>query len=248
MSQVDVGDDSHATIAASPPIVASQSPSNSPSYHQAGGAGSALNHIREHPTPQSIVSTGVAVIARRQTVADSDTTVGWTPNDIPDYTEVTPRQPIDEHSWQQRSMRRQSALLRFRYQVIPWIESNNCRSMFGPAIMSLARDSRIVSDCISACIRSRDKDLDLNTITSAGSTVPSRLLEQLAREDTFSADVGYALLSISSVFCTPPLEWATIASTCEARQAESVLSAGGFELTPEPLKSLLRLQLKVGKW
>ncbi|KAG9950237.1 hypothetical protein KCU85_g3691, partial [Aureobasidium melanogenum] len=117
--------------------------------------------------------------------------------------------------------------------------------MFGPAIMIIARDSKIISDCISACVHPRDESLDTGSTTPAGLTVPSRLLEQLAREDKFIADVGFTLLSISSVFYTPPSEWAFIASTCEARQAESVLPAGGLELPLEPLKSLLRLQLKI---
>ncbi|KAG9584309.1 hypothetical protein KCV04_g10659, partial [Aureobasidium melanogenum] len=116
--------------------------------------------------------------------------------------------------------------------------------MFGPAIMTLARDSNVISDCISTCVQMRDESLHMGSTTSAGLTMPPRLLDQLAREDNFVADVGFALLSIGSMFYTPPSEWAIIASTYEARQAESVLSTGGFELTPEPLKSLLRLQLK----
>ncbi|KAG9714579.1 hypothetical protein KCU73_g16173, partial [Aureobasidium melanogenum] len=117
--------------------------------------------------------------------------------------------------------------------------------MFGPAIMTLARDSKVVSDCISTCVQMRDEGLHMGSTTSAGLIVPSRLLEQLAREDAFIADVGFALLSIGSVFCTPPSGWTIIASAHEARRAESVLSAGEFELTLEPLKSLLRLQLKI---
>lgn len=230
-------------------MTAPQLSSDGISYHQSGGADSSLSHVREHPT-QSIVSTGVAVNAARQSIVNSDTTIGCTPNDTTDevsYAEVTPRQLIDERLRQQRSLKRQSALLRFRYQIVPWIEFNNCRSMFGPSIMTLARDSKIVSDCISACVQGRDETLVQESTTSAGLNVPSRLLEQLACEDAFTADVGFALLSISGVFYTSPSNWAIIASAYEARQAESVLSAGGFELTPEPLKSLLRLQLKVGK-
>jgi hypothetical protein len=144
-------------------------------------------------------------------------------------------------------MNKQSALLRFRYQVVPWIESNNCKSMFGPGIMTLARDSKIVSDCISACVQMRDQSLELGDTMSAGLAIPSRLLDQLARENWYTASVGHALLTISSVFCAPPSEWATIVSTCDARLTESVLSGGEFEPTLEPLKSLLRLLLKVGK-
>ncbi|KAG9659370.1 hypothetical protein KCU64_g3903, partial [Aureobasidium melanogenum] len=117
--------------------------------------------------------------------------------------------------------------------------------MFGPAIMTLARDSKVIADCVSICVQMSDEGLHMGSTTSAGLIVPSRLLEQLAREDAFIADVGFALLSIGSVFCTPLSEWTIIASTYEARQAETVLSTGGLELTPEPLKSLLRLQLKI---
>lgn len=249
-SQVDVGDDSHDPAAASPSVAVPQFSSDRANYHRADGANPSVNHVQEYSTSQSHVSTGVAFTATRQSVTDSDTTIAWTSNDLTDdmsYAEIIPRQAIDEHSWQKRLMKRQSTLLRFRYEVAPWIESNNCRSMFGPAIMIIARDSKIISDCISACVHPRDESLDTGSTTPAGLTVPSRLLEQLAREDKFIADVGFTLLSISSVFYTPPSEWAFIASTCEARQAESVLPAGGLELPLEPLKSLLRLQLKIGK-
>ncbi|KAI4851291.1 hypothetical protein E4T44_02220 [Aureobasidium sp. EXF-8845] len=172
----------------------------------------------------------------------------WISHDLTDdvtCTELTPRQPTDEHSWQQGSMNRQSALLRFRYQVVPWIESNNCKSIFGPAIMTLARDSRIISDCISASVQTKSDNLDVGSTTSVGLSMSPRLLDRLACEDTLTADIGFALLTISSVFYTPPSEWAVIVSTCETRLAESVILGGGFELTPEPLKSLLRLHLKV---
>lgn len=250
VSRTGVDHDFHAVTATSPLATTPQLPINIIDYHQPGGGDLSLSHARELSTPQSIASTAATVIAAGQSVTDSDPTTTWTSNDHMDdlsYAEVTPRQLIDERSWQQRSMNRQSALQRFRYQVVPWIESNNCKSMFGPAIMTLARDSKIVSDCISACVQMRDQSLDFGDTTTAGLAIPSRLLDQLARDNSFTANVGHALLTISSVFCVPPSEWATIVSTCEARLTESVLSGGEFELTLEPLKSLLRLQLKVGK-
>ncbi|KAI4720953.1 hypothetical protein E4T48_02830 [Aureobasidium sp. EXF-10727] len=241
------GDDFNATTAASLSATTTpQSSRDSVNCHRS--AGSSLSHVRDPTTPQSIASTATVVIADRQNVTDGEPTTTWISNDLADdvtYAEATPRQLMDEPSWQQRSMHRQSTLLRFRYHFIPWIESNNCKSMFGPAIMTLARDSKIISDCISACVQLRDESLDLGSTTTAGQSMHSRLLERLAREDTFTVEVGSALLTISSVFYTPPAGWATIASACEARLAEFVLPGGGFELTPEPLKSLLRLQLKV---
>lgn len=219
-------------------------------YHQTDGVNASLNHVQEPSTPQSIASTATTVVAQRQGVFDSDLSTAWTANDCRDhmtYAELTPRHPIDERSYQRHSLNNQHALLHFRYQMVPWIESNNCKSIFGPAIMTLARDSKIVSDCICVCVQMKDKSLDLATTTAAGLTIRSGLLERLAREDAFTADVGSALLSIGSVFYTPPSEWANIASVCETHLPESILSGAGFELTPEPLKSLLRLQLKVGK-
>jgi hypothetical protein len=248
--RTEVDDDFHAVTATSPLATPPQLPIDILDYHQLGGGDTSLSHVREFLTPQSITSTVATVMAAGQSATNSDPTATWTSNDRMDdmsYAEVTPQQPIDERSWQQRSMNKQSALLRFRYQVVPWIESNNCKSMFGPGIMTLARDSKIVSDCISACVQMRDQSLELGDTMSAGLAIPSRLLDQLARENWYTASVGHALLTISSVFCAPPSEWATIVSTCDARLTESVLSGGEFEPTLEPLKSLLRLLLKVGK-
>jgi hypothetical protein len=245
-SQLEPDDDFHAITAASPLVMTPQRSIDTINHLQVDGGDSSLSHMRESSTPQSIASITATTVAR-QSATDNDPNTAWTSNDLPDemtYTDITPRQLIGKRTWQQRSTDRQSALLRFRYQVVPWIESNNCKSMFGPTIMTLVRDSKIISDCISACVRTRDPSHDLSRTESA---VPSRLLERLAREDTFTADVGFVLLTISSVFYTPPSEWAVIAATCEARLGQSVMSSGGFELTPEPLKSLLRLQLKVGK-
>jgi len=245
-SQVDVDDDSQTAAAASP-LMATVDIGN---YHQTEDIDASLNHVQEPSTPQSIASTATTVVAPRQGVFDSDLSTAWTANDFRDdmtYAELTPRHPIDERSCQRHSLNNLHALLHFRYQMVPWIESNSCKSIFGPAIMTLARDRKIMSECISVCVSMKDKSLDLETTTSAGLFIPPRLLERLAREDAFTADVGSALLSIGSVFYTPPSEWANIASVCEAHLPESVLSSAGFELTPEPLKSLLRLQLKVGK-
>jgi hypothetical protein len=230
-------------------VTTPQMPVDIVNYHASDGVLSLMD-VGEPSTPQSMASAAATVTAVEQSVTNSDPMPVWMSNHLTGdvtYTEVTPRQPTDERSWQQRSINRQSALLRFRYQVVPWIESNNCKSIFGPAIMTLARDSRIISDCISACVQTKESNLDGGSSTSVGLPLPPRLLERLACEDTLTANVGFALLTISSVFYTSPSEWAVIASTCEARLAESVISGGGFELTPEPLKSLLRLQLKVGK-
>ncbi|KEQ81865.1 hypothetical protein M438DRAFT_64434 [Aureobasidium pullulans EXF-150] len=241
--------DSNFHAVAAPPLVAtSQLMNDMVNYQEAGGVNSSVSHIEKPSTPQFIASTTATVTAATQNPTDIDPNTAWTSENLAGdmtYAGIIPLGAIDDRSWQQRSMNRRSSLLRFRYQVVPWIESNNCKSMFGPAITSLARDSKIISDCISTCTRLRDDNLDLEHIMSDGLTVPSKLLERLAHEDTFTASVGYSLLAISSVFDTPPSEWATIASTREARLVMSALLSGEFELTMEPLKSLLRLQLKV---
>ena len=248
-SQVDVADDSHAAMAASPSTTTTALQIDIGGHRQTGGFDASLSHVQEPSTPQSITSTASTAGAPGQGVFDSDSTTIWTTIDLRDdvaYAEVTPRYP-EERPGRRRSLSNQSALLHFRYQVLPWIESNNCKSMFGPAIMNLACNSMVVSECISTCVKMRDKSLDMETSTVAGLNVPPRLLERLAREDAFTADVGSTLLSLGSVFYTAPSEWANIASAFQAHLSESVLSCAGIELTPDPLKSLLRLQMKVGK-
>ncbi|KAI5194518.1 hypothetical protein E4T38_09551 [Aureobasidium subglaciale] len=246
-SHVRVDDNVHA-IVASTPMATPSLPDDIISYNEAGGISPFLSHVQKPSTPQSIASTTGTVAVATQSATGIGPNTAWTSNEFADdmtYAQSIPRQTIYERSWQQRSINRQSPMLHFRYHVVPWIESNDCKSLFGPAIMSLARDSKIIFDCISTCMRSRDDNLDLEHITSAGLTAPSGLLERLVHEDPFTTNVGYALLAISSVYNTPPSDWSIIASTREPRLAEAVLSSGGFELTLEPLKSLLRLQLKV---
>jgi hypothetical protein len=249
-SQLELDDGFPTITAPSPLVMIPQQLFVTVNHLQADGVGSSLSHVREPSTPQSIVSTAEMVTTAARRSVDNDPHTAWTSDDLPDdisYPEATPQQLIDKHSWQQRSTNRQSAVLRFRYQVIPWIESNSCKSMFGPTVMTLARDSNLISGCIHACVRTRDQNHDLSSTTSTVLAVRSELLERLTREDTLTAEVGFALLTISSAFYTPPSEWAVIVATCEARLGQSVMSSGGFELTPEPLKTLLRLQLKVGK-
>ena len=140
-----------------------------------------------------------------------------------------------------------SALLRFRYQVSPWIDSNNGRSVFGPAMMTLARGSKVVPDCIFYCMQSRDSSMGSSGATPSSSDARQRLVERLSQEPALEADVGRALLAMSDIFCHPPSDWAARLAPPVRRCAEEISSSRAPVFITEPLKTLLRLHLKIGE-
>jgi len=141
----------------------------------------------------------------------------------------------------------QSALLRFRYQVIPWMDSNNGQSTFGPAMMTLARSSETISDCIAYCMQLRDGDAVVSRAMSPGSNVRQMLLHRLSKEPSFEADVGDALIAVSDIFCTTPSSWASDLAPSVRSCAENISRSQTSGFVAEPLKALLRLHLKIGK-
>jgi hypothetical protein len=143
-----------------------------------------------------------------------------------------------------------SALLRFRYRVVPRIDSNNGRSVFGPAMMTLARSSKAVSDCIFHFMRSRDENMGVPGAAMSGDSddARQRLLDRLSREAPLEADVGHALLAMSDIFCTPPSEWAARLAPSVRHCAEGISKSRVAGFVTEPLKTLLRLHLKIGKF
>jgi hypothetical protein len=74
-----------------------------------------------------------------------------------------------------------------------------------------------------------------------------RLLDRLSREAPLEADVGRALLAMSDVFCIPPSEWAARLAPSVRHCAEGISKSRAAGFVTEPLKTLLRLHLKIGK-
>lgn len=163
------------------------------------------------------------------------------------YEATTPSRWINGNLSQQGSMSARSALLRFRYQVVPWIDSNTCKSTFGPTMMTLARGNRVISDCIIYCMRLRDESGGTAGAEIYDSSTRGRLFDEIAQEGALTSDIGRAILAMSDVFCTPPSEWIKISAPPVRCYGRDVPQSRAFGFVAEPLKTLMRLQLKIGK-
>lgn len=137
-----------------------------------------------------------------------------------------------------------SALLRLRYRLIPWIDGV---STFGLEMMTLAGSSKVISDCVVYCMRSQDDYIGTPGVTSHNTNAHLRLLDRLSVEAPADANIGRALIAISGVFFIPPSGWASDLVPAVRCCAEKISRKGTSDLVTEPLKTLLRLHLKIGK-
>jgi hypothetical protein len=163
------------------------------------------------------------------------------------YEATTPSRWINGNLSQQGSMSARSALLRFRYQVVPWIDSNTCKSTFGPTMMTLARSNRVISNCIIYCMRLRDESGGCVAAETYDASTRARLFDEIAQECVLTADIGRAILAMSDVFCTCPSEWFKISAPPVRCYSVDLPQSRAFGFVTEPLKTLMRLQLKIGK-
>lgn len=232
------------------PSVSSPHASHAASPGQIQGGEHLSGHIS---SPPHAVSSG---FTSRPSVVASDGMVEHvliTPrtsthvDDVLFYGTVTPSRSINGSLSQQRPANMGSALLRFRYDVVPWIDSNNGNSAFGPAMMALARNSTVISDCIVYCVRLWDGNVGSPNATSCDSNARHGLLDRLSQAAAPEADVGCALLAISDVFCISPLEWSSTLARPVRSCAEEILKSRAIGFMIEPLETLLRLHLKIGK-
>ncbi|KAF4999373.1 hypothetical protein FGRMN_2514 [Fusarium graminum] len=141
---------------------------------------------------------------------------------------------------EQNSSERQTAMLRFRYQIVPWLDSNAPGTSFGPKIMTLAAEKSIIMDIVIWVAMRRSR----KAATSNGHESDPHLVQQfqhrLSLEDAFTANVGRSLLALGHFFYTGPSEWAGLSA--------EYAGAGGqyqfFEEQEEPLKTLDRFHYK----
>lgn len=219
----------------------------------------AASPLRAHtgePPPSGLPSQPLVVSshsthAHSIAVSDSGNEGGlvasWTSSHVDGdfvHEATTPPRRISGRLPQQRPTSTGSALLCFRYRVIPWI---NGAPAFGSATMTLAGSSKVISDCIFYCMRSRDDHIGTPGVMSSDSNTRRRLLDQLSAEAPLEADVGRTLIAMSDIFCTPPSEWASSLAPPVRCCAEEISRNPTSSLVTEPLKTLLRLHLKIGK-
>ncbi|KAI9167946.1 Nitrilase [Paramyrothecium foliicola] len=154
---------------------------------------------------------------------------------------ITPSKWNDPDFPQQGSSSKQAAMLRFRYQLVPWLDCNNCKSTFGPKIINLAHDKPVITDCVLYFARFRARRTGTPQDMGEACHIRQEIIARLVLEDAFIADIGRALLTTSDLFSTPPSQWASLPlhhTNCNAQEQS-------FQGTAEPLKTLLRLQLKL---
>jgi hypothetical protein len=208
------------------------------------------SQIMSSPSTQPPTSTDLLVIPVGQNISNAQSAASWTSthtSEIPIFETRTPLGWIHGSLPLPGSASIQSGLLGFRYRVAPWIDSNDCKSTFGPDIMTLARGSKIISECIVHCMCLRDGNFGTSGVMFDDSSARQTLLEKLNQEEFLTAETGRALLTISEVFRKPPSEWASISALSGHSRDEDAFRNLRFDPTPEPLGTLWRLVSKIGK-
>jgi hypothetical protein len=208
------------------------------------------SQILSSPSTQPPTSTDRLLMPVGQNLGSAEPTVSWTSThtgDVPLFEARTSLGWIHGSSPQQVSTSIPSGLLGFRYRVAPWIDSNDCKSTFGPDIITLARGSKIISDCIAHCMWLRDGNFGTSSAMFDDSSARQTLLEQLNQEEYLTTETGRALLTISEIFRKPPSEWAGISTPSGHSRDEDAFRNLRSDPTPEPLGTLWRLVLKIGK-
>jgi hypothetical protein len=138
---------------------------------------------------------------------------------------------------EQNSSERQTAMLRFRYQIAPWLDSNAPRSSFGPKIMTLAAEKSVIMDVIVWVAMRRSR---ASTAPEGDFHLVQHLQHRLSLESAFTADVGRSLLALGNFFYTSPSEWANLHPDRSFGEDRYQF----FENQEEPLKTLDRFHFK----
>jgi len=113
--------------------------------------------------------------------------------------------------------------------------------------MTLARSNKAISDCIIYCMRLRDESGGTAGPENYDSGTRTRLLDEVVQEGALTADIGRAILAMSDVFGIPPSDWGRISAPPVRCYGGIVPQSRAFGFVTEPLKTLMRLQLKIGK-
>lgn len=150
----------------------------------------------------------------------------------------TPSRWNDIVLFEQNSSERQTAMLRFRYQIVPWLDANAARSTFGPKMMILAAEKSIIMELIIWVAMRRSE--------STGQDIEHQRIEQLQHrlslEDGFVNDVGQSLLALSRFFHTCPSAWTSLYSDAVSVRHRYHF----FGSQEEPLQTLDRFHFKTG--
>lgn len=144
---------------------------------------------------------------------------------------------------EQYSSERQTAMLRFRYQIAPWLDANAPRSKFGPEMMTLAAQNPVIMEVIIWVAMRRSRKSSSSTDHDGEShRVVHQLSHRLALEDELVADVGQSLLALGNFFHTCPSEWPGLYVGFRDLRERCQF----FRSQKEPLRTLDRFHFKTG--
>ncbi|KAF4459274.1 hypothetical protein FALBO_13973 [Fusarium albosuccineum] len=219
--QIDVGDDTGSSMLIPDEVLppAKPSPLNPPIVDSPSNSNVLLSASMDtaYGAPPSVISPS------QQQLGDG--------HQIP-----TPAKWNDTVLCGHSSSNEQTALLRFRYQLAPWLDSNTPRSSFGSEIMTLAREKPVIMDAIIWFAMCRDKH------TAIEDARFHEIQEQISLEDSCTKDVGRSLLALGSVFSLRPSQWSTFPFHLPDQDA----GLQSLQDKDEPLKTLIQFHLKIG--
>ncbi|KAJ9415241.1 hypothetical protein QL093DRAFT_2453587 [Fusarium oxysporum] len=211
---------------------------------------SLLSFVESSPAPaEPVFESPVASTARIERLESIHNTTTDVPQPIPsnnnhhqhDGNQIpTPSRWNETVLSEQNSSERQTAMLRFRYQIVPWLDSNAPRSTFGPKIMTLATEKSTIMDIIIWVAMRRSRKTSNSASHESDSHLVQQFQHRLSLEDAFIADVGRSLLALGNFFYTGPSEWANLHSDCVDVRERCQF----FESQEEPLKTLDRFHFK----
>ncbi|CEI70662.1 hypothetical protein FVEN_g851 [Fusarium venenatum] len=200
---------------------------------------STLDPVLASPLPSTVRSDRIDSTQNTTTNTSQPTTITSTHhhpnnegNQIP-----TPARWNETVLSEQNSSERQTAMLRFRYQIVPWLDSNAPRSSFGPKIMTLAAEKSVIMDVIVWVAMRRSR---ASTVSEGDFHLVQHLQHRLSLESAFTADVGRSLLALGNFFYTSPSEWANLHPDRSFGEDRYQF----FENQEEPLKTLDRFHFK----
>ncbi|KAF4963199.1 hypothetical protein FSARC_8777 [Fusarium sarcochroum] len=144
---------------------------------------------------------------------------------------------------EQSSSERQTAMLRFRYQIAPWLDSNAPKSLFGPQIMTLAAEKTVIMDVIVWVAMRRSRGNGHSTDQDGDSHFVQQIQHRLSLGDAFTTSVGRSLLALGDFFYTCPSDWSSFHGSNYLDLDDRYQFFADQE---EPLKTLSRFHFKIG--
>jgi hypothetical protein len=205
------------------------------------------------PAPdESHLESSIASIARAEPLDAPQNATSDIPQSVPSTSRSqqlhnggqipTPSRWNETVLSEQNSSERELAMLRFRYQIVPWLDANAPRSTFGPKITTLAAEKSVIMDAIIWVAMRRSKSSSSSTSQDAEQHLIQQLRHRLSLEDSFVSDIGQSLLALGNFFYTCPCDWPNLYSdSTTVRQRYQF-----FDSQEEPLRTLDRFHFKTG--